>query len=89
MPNNGEGRLLLTDGMLEHVRKNLDGVIFYQASTDSLVRGYLHHSGGCTPVLFHDDAEQADYDLDTCSGFVLERLAQCEEFEEQNPEDFQ
>lgn len=66
--------LLLTESMLEHVKADLSNVIYYDPSQDKLVRGYKHHTAGCTEMLSHDDGEQLDWDLDACSGVILYRM---------------
>jgi len=67
--------LLLRDSHLEYLQGGLERRIYLDPTSDSLVRGVVGHSAGCTVVLTPDDCEQVGYDLDTCSGIVAQRLA--------------
>jgi hypothetical protein len=79
--------LLLTASHLKWLRGGLSHRIFYSPEDDRLVQGSSDHSGGCVVMLTPDDCEQVDWDLGVCSGIVLERLARCEEFEENGGDD--
>ena len=67
-------RLLLTENDLEWLRQGLDHRVYFDPTDDGIVLGTSAHCGPCTVVLSPDDAEQASYDLDVCSGIVAERL---------------
>ena len=63
----------LTESMIDYLKKDLSNRLYFDPSTESIVRGSTAHGDMEMILLSPDDVQQADGDLDVLTGIVLTR----------------